>query len=198
MFTEMATYKQCSVCNKESGPMYCKGCDEYFCKKDFTTHREGILIQMDRIVEERNRLQNEINTVSPDSDQESSLIDQINKWRDITIEKVKQVAADIHQQAIQLLNPKHTKINTDFKSFSQELTHLEETEDYAEQDLTRLNQMISQFKQDLRRSTQPTTIKLYTEQIDWNRLIYVKEEPTNTKNQERQRQPTGKLIKYFP
>jgi chromosome segregation ATPase len=196
----MATSKRCSVCNKESGSMYCTGCDVYFCTKDFRIHREGIFTEMDRIVEERNRLQDEINTAAPGNNQKNPLVDQIDKWRDITIEKVKQVAAKARQQAIQLLNSKQTKINTDFKSFSQELAHLKETENYVEHDLTRLNQMISQFKQDLRRLTQPTTIKLHTEQsnkIEWDRLIYVVEEQTYTNNPQRRQESTSKLIKYF-
>ncbi len=60
------------------------------------------------------------------------------------------MAVQACQQAIQLLNSKWMKLNTEFKSFSQELTDLKESEDYVEHDLTRLNQMISQFKQDLR------------------------------------------------
>jgi hypothetical protein len=196
----MATSKRCSVCNKESGSMYCTGCDVYFCTKDFGIHRQGIFTEMDRIVEERNRLQDEINIAVQGNNQKNPLVDQIDKWRDITIEKVKQVAAQARQQAIQLLNSKQTKINTDFKSFSQELAHLKETENYVEHDLTRLNQMISQFKQDLKRLTQPTTIKLNSEQsdnIDWDRLIYMAEEQTYTNNPQRRQESTSKLIKYF-
>jgi chromosome segregation ATPase len=190
----MATSKRCSTCNKELGPNYCIGCDQYFCWKDFKTHREGIFTEMDRIVEERDRLQDEINTLAQSNNQKNPLLDQIDKWRDITIEKVKQVAAQVRQEAIQLLNSKRTKISTDFKSFSQELVHLKETENYVEHDLTRLNQMISQFKQDITQSTRPTTIKLHTEQsdtIDWDHLIYVEQEQTYTNKQ--QRQATGKL-----
>jgi len=76
------------------------------------------------------------------------------------------------------LNAKRVKINTEFKSFSEELAHLKESKNYVEHDLKRLNQMISQFKQDLKQSTQPTTIVLRTEKsdgINWESLIYVEE-----------------------
>ena len=193
-FKGMATSKQCSMCNKELGPMHCTGCDEYFCWKDFRTHRERMFTEIDKIVEERNHLQDGINTITQDDNQESALLDQIDKWQDVIIEKVKQVAAQVRQEAIQLLNSKRTKISTNFKSFTQELAHLKETENYVEHDLTRLNQMINQFKQDLTQSTQPTAIKLYTEQsdaIDWTHLIYVQEEQNYTSMQ--QQQTTGKL-----
>jgi len=188
---EMAASKRCSVCNKELGSMHCTGCDEYFCWKDFKTHREGMFTLMDKIVEERNRLQDEINNGIQHSDQQNSLVDKIDKWQKSIIEKVKQVAAQARQQASILLNAKQVKINTEFKSFSEELAHLKESENYVERDLTRLNQMISQFKQDLKQSTQPTTIVLHTEQsdgINWESLIYV---------EEKQATVIGKLMSYF-
>jgi uncharacterized phage infection (PIP) family protein YhgE len=195
----MATGNRCSESKcKDLGPMYCTGCDHYFCWKDFKIHREGMFTEMDKIVEARNHLQDEINNGTQGNNQKSPLLDQIDKWRDSTIERVKQVATQARQQAIQLLDAKQTKINTDFKSFSQELARLKETENYVEHDLTRLDQMIKQFKQDLRQSTQPTAIKLITEQsdrIDWDRLIYVAEEQTYATTQPRQL--TSKIPSYF-
>jgi hypothetical protein len=134
------------------------------------------------------------------NDQQNPVIEQINQWQNNIIEKVKQVAAQARQQAIQLMNYKLIKINTEFKDFSQELAHLKESEDYVEHDLRRLNQMISQFKQDLRQSTQQTTIKIHTEQsdeINWDSLIYVEEKETSTNNQQRQQQAASKLNSYF-
>ncbi len=172
----MATSKQCSACNKNSGTMYCTGCDKYFCVKDFKVHREKMYPEMDKIIEERNRLQNEINIKEQHNVQKTPLIEQINKWENSTIAKVKQVAAQVRQQAYELLNAKRVKINTEFNSFSKELADLKESENYVETDLKRLNQMISQLKIDLQQSTQTTTIVLHTEESDnmnWQTLIYV-------------------------
>ena len=200
MTTEMATAKRCSVCKKELGSMHCTGCDAYLCMKDFKLHRDELSTKMDGVVEERNRLQDEINNVAQPNDQQNPLIEQIDQWQKVTIEKVKQVAAQARQQAIQLVTSKQEKITTEFQSFSQELAHLKESENYVEPDLTRLSQMINQLKQDLRQSTQQTTIILHTEQsdgIDWGRFIYVEEIQTNADNRERQQQTIRKFIKYF-
>ena len=200
VFTEMATTKRCSICKKELGPMHCTGCDEYFCTKHFRIHREEIVTQMDKIVEERNHLQDQINNVPQNDNQQSPLLKQIDQWRDVTIEKVRQVAAQARHQAIQLLNSKSTKINTEFKSFSQDLAHLRETENYVEHDLTRLNEMISQFKQDLRQSNEPAMIKLRTEQsdgINWDCLIYVEEKQSVNSSRQPQRQAASKLISFY-
>lgn len=166
--------------------MHCTDCDKYSCRKDFKIHSEKIFTEMDKIVEERNRLHDEIINRIQHNDQHNPLIEQIDKWQNITIEKIKQVAAQVRQQAQQFFDAKWVKINTEFKSFSQELAHLKELQNYAEYDLTRLNQGISQFKQDLTQSIQPTNIVLHTEQADktnWKSLIYVEEKQTLTNQQ---------------
>jgi hypothetical protein len=134
------------------------------------------------------------------NDQQNPVIEQINQWQNNIIEKVKQVAAQARQQAIQLMNYKLIKINTEFKDFSQELAHLKESEDYVEPDLRQLNQMISQFEQILRQSTQQTTIKIHTEksdEINWDSLIYVEKKETSINNQQREQQTASKLNCYF-
>jgi hypothetical protein len=191
MSIEMTTSKQCSTCNEDLGSMHCIGCDKYFCWKDFKTHRDGMSTEIDKIVEERNRLQDAIKNAVQSDGQQHPIIEKIDKWHNSIIEKVKQVVEQVRQQAIQLLNAKRIKLDTEFKSFSQELNHLKESKNYVDYDLTRLNKMISQFKQDLTESTQPTTIKLHTEQssvINWESLIYVEEKQTSTNNQRRQQQ----------
>jgi hypothetical protein len=168
--------------------------------KDFRTHREGLYTEMDGVVEERNKLQDAINKATPRNDQRSPLIAKINEWQETIIEKVKHVAAQARQQVVQLLNSKRVKITTEFQTFSQEVAHLKETEDFVEHDLTRLKQMVEQFHQDLKQSVQPTNIVLRTEQsdgIDWNRVIYVEEKRAQTENQQRRPQATGRFNHQF-
>jgi uncharacterized phage infection (PIP) family protein YhgE len=197
---EMATSKRCSLCKKQAGPMHCTGCDAYFCAKDFRSHREGLFTEMDGVVEQRNQLQDKINKAAQLNVQHSPLIAKINEWQETIIEKVKQVAAQAREQVVQLLNSKQLNITTEFRTFSQELVDLKETENFVEHDLTRLRQMIEQFHHDLKESVQPTTVELHTEQsdgIDWNRVIYVEEKRSRAANQQWQPQATGKLICYY-
>jgi septal ring factor EnvC (AmiA/AmiB activator) len=172
----MAVAKGCSMCGKQAGSVHCTGCDGYFCWKDIKTHREGMFIEMDKIVEERNHLQDQLNNGAQLNSQQNPVIEQIDVWEKNIIAKVKQAAAKARQQAIELLNAKRMKINTEFESFTKELIRLKDSEDYVEHDLTRLNQMIGQFKQGLKDSTQPNKIVLHTEQsngINWECLIFV-------------------------
>jgi len=175
----MASSRQCDTCSKPSASMHCIGCDKYFCNKDFAGHRNVLLGKIEKIVENRNQLQEAIsNSIESNGGQNSPVIAEIDEWEKTIIKKVKDVAAQAREGAIQLLTSNQTKIQTEFKKFSQELAALRESEDFVEPDLDRLNQMINQFKLDIKQSTQPTTIKLHTKQSDqivWKSLIYVEE-----------------------
>jgi hypothetical protein len=46
----MATSQRFSECNKELGQTHCAGCNKYFYWKDFKTHREGMVTQLDELV----------------------------------------------------------------------------------------------------------------------------------------------------
>ena len=197
----MASSKQCDTCSRPSASIHCIGCDKYFCNRDFVGHRNVLSGEIEKIVENRNQVQEAINnSIQPGNAQHSPVIAEIDKWEKTIIKKVKDVAAKTRERAIQLLTSNQTKIQTEFKKFSQELAALRESEDFIEPDLDRLNQMINQFKLDIKQSTQPTTIKLHTEQsnqIVWESLIYVEEiglleeeeeEQEQQQQQQRQRQ----------
>jgi len=143
-----------------------------------------MLGQMDGIIESRNQLQQDILNSAQSNKQQSPIITEIDKWETSMIEKVKKVAAEARQQATQLLNAGRIKIDNEFKSFSQELAALQESEDYTEHELERLNQKINQFKLDVKQS-----IQLYTErsnQINWGTLIYIEEIRLSTPNNSQQ------------
>ena len=181
--------------------MYCIGCDKYFCKKDFTGHQNFLSGEMEKIVEYRNQLQEAINnSIESNGGQNSPVIAEIDKWEKSTIKKVKDIAAQARERAIQLLTSNQTKIQIKFQDFSKELAALRESEDFVEPDLDRLNQMIIQFKLDIKQSMQPTTIKLNTEQSDqvvWENLIYVDEigRQQELKQQEMRRQQQEQEMK---
>jgi hypothetical protein len=60
MFTVIATSQQSSMSNKESGTMNSTGRNEYLSPKVFKIHRKEMFIEIDKIVEERDRLQDTI------------------------------------------------------------------------------------------------------------------------------------------
>ncbi|CAF1022591.1 unnamed protein product [Adineta steineri] len=188
----MAKSNQCSTCQKPIGVMHCTGCDGYFCAKDFRGHREILFTEIEELVQERNKLQEKMNTATKGNNSRNPLIEEINAWEKITVEKVRQTAEQVRQQANQLMNSKSMKITREFRGFSTELADLKETENYVEHDLIRLKQKIQQFNVDVTQLSQGTRIELNkeeSERINWNRIIYVREKPVEA---ERQQVPTRK------
>jgi predicted protein tyrosine phosphatase len=184
--------------------MHCTGCDAHFCAKDFRGHREILFIEMEEVIGERNSLQKKINKATKQKDSRKPLIEQINAWEKITMEKVHLAAQHAREQAIQLLNSKCMKITDEFKSFSAELADLKGTENYVEHDLARLKQTIHQLQQDLRQLDQPVTIELNTKVSDgikWDQVIYVQEKPIYVQEKsiyaERQQPPPRVIGKFL-
>ncbi|CAF4109691.1 unnamed protein product [Rotaria sp. Silwood2] len=193
----MTKTNRCSVCQKELGTSYCTGCGVYFCTKDFKSHRSTLFSEMDVVIELRNELQDKINKTIYHDDLYGPLFEQIDQWQNMMTEKVNLVAEHIRQQVSQLLNSKRVKLSNDFKSFSQELIHLKETENFVEYDLTRLKYIIHQFNHELKQLTKPCTIELHTERSDrivWSQLIYAEEKSTYAGIQQRQQHVKGKMI----
>ena len=152
---------------------------------------------MDAVVAHRNNLMDRIKKATQHTDSHSPLLAQIDDWEDMMIEKVRIVAENTRQQVTQLLNSKWMKISDDFKKFSQELTNLKETENFVEDDLTRLKSMIHEFNYELKHLTKPVMVELHTELSDkilWNQLIYAEERSTHIRTQQRQQQGKGKMI----
>lgn len=83
---------------------------------------------------------------------------------------------------------------TKFETFSKELVHMKETEEFVHDDLTRFQQMIQDLNQDLKQLAYPSSVELRTEQsnqIVWNRLIYIEQKSTTIEDQQRSIQTIG-------
>jgi vacuolar-type H+-ATPase subunit I/STV1 len=133
---------------------------------------------LDELTVNRNDLQEKINKISSEKQSGSLLLSRIDEWQQVTIEKVKQTAQQARQQVLKIMNSKQEEIKRQFQTLSQEFEHLRETEGVLEQDLARLKQQIDQLNKDLEQLSQPLAVELNMQQSDqivWNRLIYVEE-----------------------
>ena len=174
----MASSNRCSVCPKGAGTCFCPGCKSYFCDNDFISHRGMLVNGLDEITIERNELQEKINKTKSQKQSGTSILSRIDEWEEITIEKVKQAAEQVRQQVLKMMNSRKEEIMKEFQSLSQELEQLRETRAVLEQDLTRFKQQIARINIDLSQLSQLPAIELNTKQSDqivWNRMIYVVE-----------------------
>ncbi|CAF3763546.1 unnamed protein product [Rotaria sp. Silwood1] len=190
----MATSNRCSICRKRTGTSICPGCKVLFCNEDFNSHRELLLNELYGLTVDRNELQAKINEAASNKKSANQFLEQIDEWQRKTIEKVKEAADLARQQVSKIMNFKLEEITEQFQTLSQELKELQETKDFVEQDLTRLKEEIRRLNEDLEQVAQSPAIKLNTKQSDqivWQRMIYVEENSVDLVNQTRQTKPIG-------
>ena len=197
MSARMAQSNRCSMCEKGLGTCYCTGCHGYFCVKDFRNHRAKLLEELDGFVEDRNDLQEKISSAHQHDDSLSPILTQIDAWQTITIEKVKQAAEQARQQVIKILRSNMAQIMASFAKFSDELIRLKDTEDFVEDNLVQLQEMIHHLRQDFQQLKEPSSIDLHLEQSDqivWSHIIYAEDKCKYSGIKQDQTQPTSKFI----
>ncbi|CAF4770483.1 unnamed protein product, partial [Rotaria socialis] len=145
--------------------------------------------ELDKLVGDRNCLQDQINKADHQNDSCSPLLFQIDEWQRATIKKVTEVAEQARQQVVKLLTSKRVEIRSRLRQLSDELGCLKKREDLVEQDLARLKEMICALKHDLEQLPETPSIKLYiaqSDQITWSRLIFAEDNSDNTEKKQDQ------------
>jgi len=162
--------------------------------KDLKNHHGKLLNDLDVLAEDRNGLQEKINQATQQNPHPNRLLSQIDEWEKAIIEKVKHAADQARQQVTTILNARRSTILSKFETFLKDLIHMKETEEFVHDDLTRLRGMIQDLNQDLEQLAHLSSIELRTEQsnqVVWNRLIYVEQKSTDTQNQQRSEETLG-------
>jgi len=196
----MALLNRCSVCPKGAGTCFCPGCKTYFCDDDFKDHRATLFNKLIGLTGDRDALQDKISTANSKKQFDSSLLSRIDEWQKDTIKKVEQVADQARQHVVEIMNSKRDEMTSQFQAMSQELAKLTETKGVVEQDLIRLKQQIDQLNNDLEQLCKPLVIELnvkQSEDIVWDRMIYLKEKSGVTTYQRRRPQPKGEHLNRF-
>ncbi|CAF3990515.1 unnamed protein product [Rotaria sp. Silwood2] len=173
----------CSTCNKPSAKCFCIGCKKYFCSKDFKEHERQLSIKFDNeIVRSHDELLDQIQKLEQSNSLSLDLFDQIEQWKITTINKVEKAAEKAHHELVELIDKQRTIITKQFKLITEEIRCCREEENFVENDIDRLKQKINEIKQKFEQFNQKDTtqsIIVSNDQIDWNRLIYIREPQRN-------------------
>ncbi|CAF3899885.1 unnamed protein product [Rotaria sp. Silwood1] len=173
----------CSICNKSSAKSFCIGCKKYFCRKDFKEHEQQLLVKFDNeIVNSHNELLDQIQKLDKSNCLPLDLFNQIDKWKKITIEKIEKAAENAYYDLIELIDKQRTAIRKELASITKEIHSLREEENFVETDIDRLRQKINEIQQKIEQFTRNDTNKsliIDNNQIDWNRIIYVRDKNQN-------------------
>ncbi|CAM2702686.1 unnamed protein product [Rotaria socialis] len=167
----------CSVCNKLPGKRFCMGCKKYFCSKDFKEHEKQLSIQFDNeIVRSHDELLDMIQKLEKPDDLSSDVFDQIDQWKKLTINKVKQAAERARHELIELLDKRRAAVTKQLEAITKEIRSHREEENFLEDDIARLRTKLNEIQKVLEQFTRKDTKKAIiatNDQIDWDRIIYI-------------------------
>ncbi|CAF4720693.1 unnamed protein product, partial [Rotaria sp. Silwood2] len=173
----------CSTCNKPSAKRFCIGCKKYFCSMDFKEHERQLSIKFDNeIVRSHDELLDQIQKLEKSNSFSLDLFDQIEQWKKTTINKVEKAAEKAHHELVELIGKQRTIITKQLKLITEEIRCCREEENFVENDIDRLKEKINEIKQKFEQFNQKDTtqsIIVSNDQIDWNRLIYIREPQRN-------------------
>ncbi|CAF4039466.1 unnamed protein product [Rotaria sp. Silwood2] len=172
----------CSICNKPSIKYFCIGCKQHFCPKDFKGHEQQLSIKFDNeIVRSHDELLDQIQKLEKSNDFSSDLFTQIEEWKKTTINKIEKAAEKAHHELIELIHKQRIKITKQLEIMTKEIRYRRE-ENFLENDIVRLKQNLNKIQETLQQLFRKDTKKAIivdNDQIDWNRLIYIREEQQN-------------------
>ncbi|CAF4974338.1 unnamed protein product [Rotaria sp. Silwood1] len=170
----------CSICNKSSARCYCIGCKKYFCSKDFKEHEQQLSMKFDNeIVSFHDEVLGQIQKLEKDNYMSLDIFNQIEQWKKTTINKVEKAAEKVQHQLIELIDKQRINVVKQIEPITKEILYRREEENFLENDIDRLRKKIDEIQQILKPFIQKDTNKCMivdNDQIDWNRLIYIRAE----------------------
>ncbi|CAF3006416.1 unnamed protein product [Rotaria sp. Silwood2] len=173
----------CSICNKPSVKYFCIGCKKYFCPKDFKEHEQQLSVKFDNeIVRSHDELLDQIQKLEKSNYLSLDLFAQIEEWKKITINKIEKAAERAHHELVELIDKQRIKITNQLEPITKEICCRREEQNFLENDIDRLKENINEIQKTLQQfilKDTNKTIIVDNDQIDWNRLIYIREEQQN-------------------
>lgn len=109
-----------------AGVFACRGCSENFCLRHTGVHREQLQKLMDEILQNYDQFRQNLQGQSVEQRQEI-LTEQINRWEEQSLEKIRQLARDTRQQLVRIVRDQNENLKA-------KLAQLKEQIDLARQD----------------------------------------------------------------
>ncbi|CAF3037977.1 unnamed protein product [Rotaria sp. Silwood2] len=168
----------CLTCNKHSAKYYCTGCKKYFCPKDFRQHEQQLAIKFDdEIIRSHDELLDQIHKLDESNHFSLDIFGRIEQWKKTTISKVEKAAEKAQHELSKLIDEQKIAITKQLEPITQEIRSRREEENFVENDIDRLRRKINALDQTLKqfvRNDLTKSIIINNDQMNWNRLIYIR------------------------
>lgn len=142
---------ECLICGKEKNTYSCKGCGKDFCFNHLNEHRQTLGQQFDEIEYHRNQFLQTLIEEKENSKQHS-LIQQIDKWENNSINKIKQTAEEYRQVLIEHINKFMNEIENNLNKLTDQIKEIRQEDEYNELDLDQLKIKLIKLTEQLEKS----------------------------------------------
>ncbi|CAF0975112.1 unnamed protein product [Adineta steineri] len=150
------TKTQCSEGNKKEITYPCKGCSKEFCLIHLTGHQQILHEELNHIINDYDQFKERINE-QKQNPQNDLLIEQINQWERISIEKIQQKAKESKEIVIKhsqtLINDTEIKFNY----LTEQIKQTNREDEFNEIDLNYLRNQLMEIIQEF---NNPSNISL--------------------------------------
>jgi len=171
----MSGKKCCRTCNKGGIVMLCDRCEQIFCDKHITEHRQQSAHQLNDINHEYNLIQQEIRQ----SPNKHSLLKTIDKWEKESIVKIQTTAETAREELQEMVNDSKDRLSTACRNIVESLRSSREIGEYCDNDLVQAMQQLKQLKTKV---VAPLSVHLVEDKKSVIHLITVK--GTDFKNED--------------
>lgn len=158
---------QCVSCSKTKTTSICAGCSQNFCSKHFTEHRQELSSQLDQVEQEKDLFQ-QILHQHRTNPPKNLLIEQVNRWEEESIEKIKETAEELRELLSNQINENICFSKIKLYELTQQLSRSREEDEIIEGDLHKWTEELKQMTQQL--TTSPNIRVQQTETPLVNRL----------------------------
>jgi DNA repair exonuclease SbcCD ATPase subunit len=141
---------ECIQCGKSKSAVRCEGCLQTFCYNHLADHRQELSKQLDEIETDRDLFRQTLN-LHTTSQQKHTLIQQIDHWKEESIQKIEQTADECKKSVVQYIIEQIQQVEINLSKLTEDLRYVRQQNDYNEADLlqlsTRLEQLTKELKQ---------------------------------------------------
>jgi sugar lactone lactonase YvrE len=150
---------KCSVCGNETSTYNCGGCSQNFCRIDLEKHLQILNKQLNEIEHDHNQFRQIFNDQKDDL-RKCSLIYDINKWEEKTIDIIKQTAEQCRQRLYEYIDNNMNERENKLKELTDQLRRIRKENEFNEIDLERCKEKLKTVAEQL---DQPLNISIEQE-----------------------------------
>ena len=161
--------KICFLCDKLKVPYLCPGCSKQFCFDDLQKHRTYIKQEFDQLHNNHDLIREQIDDLKTDPIKHP-FIEQIDRWENDSINKIRETAQQCRMKWIQYLTSFLRQKENILNDLAKQMNEIHQENDFNELDLNRLKGNLEKLEEQLK---QPTNVSVKQQSTSFINKIYL-------------------------